>query len=79
MVLALGRLSYSAHFILYPVIGIPAAYLYDNKQKASAEAAIAFTQEMMPKAKDVDPDNFNPFSAIPFHNNMENRYRFANM
>ena len=26
----------------------------------------------------VDPDNFNPFSAIPFHNNPELRYRYAN-
>ena len=32
----------------------------------------------MPKAKAVDPDNFNPFSAIPFHNNVELRYRYAN-
>ena len=32
----------------------------------------------MPKARPVDPDNFNPFSAIPFHNNVELRYRYAN-
>merc|ERR1711998_760946 len=33
----------------------------------------------MPKAKPVDPDNFNPFSPIPFHNNPELRYRYADM
>ena len=33
----------------------------------------------MPKLKAVDPDDFNPFTPIPFHNNPENRYRFANM
>ena len=32
----------------------------------------------MPVAKAVDPDNFNPFTAIPFHNNVEMRYRYAN-
>ena len=32
----------------------------------------------MPKALPVDPDNFQPFSAIPFHNNPEMRYRYAN-
>ena len=31
----------------------------------------------MPKVKPVDPDNFNPFTPIPFHNNPELRYRYA--
>ena len=31
----------------------------------------------MPKAIPVDPYNFQPFSAIPFHNNPELRYRYA--
>ena len=33
----------------------------------------------MPKPRSVDPDDFQPFSAIPFHNNTEMRYRYANM
>ena len=33
----------------------------------------------MPKAIAVDPDNFQPFSPIPFHNNPELRYRYAGM
>ena len=31
----------------------------------------------MAKAKTVDPDYFNPFSPIPFHNNAELKYVFA--
>ena len=31
----------------------------------------------MPALNKVDPDDFNPFSAIPFHNNTELRYRYA--
>ena len=33
----------------------------------------------MPKARAVDPDDFQPFSAIPFHNNTELRYRYADV
>jgi len=32
----------------------------------------------MIKAKAVDPDLFNPFTPIPFHNNPELKYTFAN-
>ena len=33
----------------------------------------------MPDLKKVDPDDFQPFSVIPFHNNMELRYRYADV
>ena len=33
----------------------------------------------MPKLVTMDPDDFHPFSAIPFHNNPQLRYRFANL
>ena len=33
----------------------------------------------MAKAKVVDPDYFNPFSPIPFHNNPELKYVFADV
>ncbi len=35
--------------------------------------------DVMAKAKTVDPDDFNPFSAIPFSNNPELKYVFANV
>ena len=78
MLSALGRVSYTTHLALYPIIGgsiwfIKAAYSASS-EKAAAEAF----EKSMPKAKAVDPDNFNPFSVIPFHNNPELRYRYAN-
>ena len=33
----------------------------------------------MPKARKVDPDVFNPFTPIPYHNNPELKYAFANI
>ena len=30
----------------------------------------------MPKLKKVDPDIFNPFTPIPYHNNPELKYAF---
>lgn len=33
----------------------------------------------MPKAKKVDPDLFNPFTPIPYHNNPELKYAFAHI
>ena len=32
----------------------------------------------MPSLRPVDPDFFQPFSAIPYHNNKELHYRYAN-
>ena len=33
----------------------------------------------MPKLKKVDPDIFNPFSPVPYHNNPELKYVFAHI
>ena len=74
---ALGRLSYSAHLALYPIIGGSLYSLYSSYSKSSAEAQKNYELESMPKLKAVDPDNFNPFTPIPFHNNPELRYRYA--
>ena len=66
-----GRMSYGAHLVLYPVLG-GTAYFLGTTYKASADAATAANDEATaPKAAKVDPDLFNPFTAIPFHNNKE--------
>ena len=46
---------------------------------SSAEAQERAIQASLPKLKKVDPDLFNPFTPIPFHNNPESKYRFADM
>ena len=76
---ALGRMSYSAHLALYPVFGGSFFFLVSSFLKSSNEKAIQSEIDAMPKARPVDPDNFNPFTAIPFHNNPEMRYRYADM
>ena len=78
MLSALGRVGYATHLALYPIIG-GSIWFVKNTYSASAKAASdAAFEKSMPKAKAVDPDDFNPFSAIPFHNNPELRYRYAN-
>ena len=74
-----GRMNYATHLLMYPLIGGSFFFMYSSystKQAARAEKEI---WDNMPKPRPVDPDNFNPFSAIPFHNNPENRYRYANV
>lgn len=74
-----GRMSYGAHLTLYPIVGGTAYFLY-NTYKASADAtAAAEAEATAPKAVAVDPDLFNPFTAIPFHNNKELNYRYADV
>ena len=76
---ALGKMSWGTHFMIYPI----AAGLYMGAYKPYAqrqeEAAKQAEMEVMAKAKTVDPDDFNPFSPIPFSNNPELKYVFANV
>ena len=78
MLSALGRVSYTTHMALYPILGGSLWFVYNAYSTKSAAAAKEAFEANMPKAKPVDPDNFNPFTAIPFHNNPELRYRYAN-
>ena len=76
---ALGRMSYSAHLALYPVLGGGFFFVASSWMKISSDKAIREEKEAMPAARAVDPDDFQPFSAVPFHNNPELRYRYAGM
>ena len=77
--MTLGRMSYSAHLALYPILGGGLFFGASSWQKSSAEKGAKEERDAMPAARSVDPDDFQPFSAIPFHNNPELRYRYANM
>lgn len=76
---ALGRISWGVHFLAYPSIGL--AYLYGVKPYLARRAAAQEASEWagMPKIKPVDPDIFNPFTPIPYHNNKELTYLFSHI
>ena len=76
---ALGRMGWSTHFLFYPTaVGLYYG-VYTPYAAAKEAAAKADEYEQMAKAKTVDPDYFNPFTPIPFHNNPELKYVFANV
>merc|ERR1719321_376334 len=75
----LGRMSYGAHMVTTTLIlggGYQGYSMYSAKSKADADKEV---QDNLPKLMKVDPDVFHPFSPIPFHNNPELKYRYANM
>ena len=74
-----GRMSYGAHLALYPLIGGSFYVMFNSYSKYSAAKNEILDQAAMPKAVPVDPDCFQPFSAIPFHNNPELKYRYATL
>jgi hypothetical protein len=76
---ALGRVSYGVHLLFYPtILGI---YILGVRpylaRKKIADAKHEW--DIIPPARVVDPDLFNPFSPIPYHNNPELKYGFAHI
>ena len=76
---ALGKMSYGAHLLIYPTVFGSAYYFGSNYSAKSSAASRQSELDNMPKLRAVDPDLFNPFSAIPFHNNLELKYRYADL
>ena len=74
-----GRMSYGAHMACTSLLLGSGFYLYKAYSTAAAESQEKRDWENMPQKKKVDPDLFNPFSAIPFHNNLELKYMYADM
>ena len=80
----LGRMSYGAHLALYPILGGSfyvgyTSYSASSALKEEAAESLPLKNGGLPKAVPVDPDCFQPFSAIPFHNNPELKYRYATL
>ena len=76
---ALGRLGYAGHLLFYPLAGAVYVYVVSPYLEQRSKDAEQKEWDMMPKAKKVDPDLFNPFSPIPYHNNLELKYAFAHI
>ena len=66
---ALGRMSYSAQLITYPIAGLFYMYVMKPMYDKSVEDGKKRDEAMYPKARTVDPDLYTPFTPIPFHNN----------
>ena len=76
---ALGRMSYATHLAVYPSLLGFYLYVIAPWRKSSAEAGEKAEWDSIVKAKSVDPDLFNPFTPIPYHNNPELKYVFAHV
>ena len=72
-------MSYGLHLLVYP--SLLGAYLFGIKPYMARRNQKADEAEWagMPKARKVDPDLFNPFTPIPYHNNPELKYAFAHI
>ena len=74
---AFGRMSYGAHLAFYPVAALFVGYVAVPWYNARTAAAEQGEWDAMVAKKTVDPDLFNPFTPIPYHNNPELKYVFA--
>ena len=74
---ALGRINYFAHVALYPLLLGTFYFGYSSYSEKGRVKAEKDAKDAMPTGRKVDPDLFNPFSPVPFHNSAELKYRFA--
>ena len=74
---AFGRMSYTTHLAFYPATFAFYQLVIAPWRKSNADAAKKAEWDGMIKGRPVDPDIFNPFTQIPYHNNPELKYVFA--
>ena len=76
---ALGRMNYATHLLAYPALfGLYFFVVSPYMAKKAIDDQQA-EYDMIPQARKVDPDVFSPFSPVPYHNNPELKYVFANI
>ena len=62
---------------MYPIVFGTSYFLFTTYKTSADKAKKIADEASMPKASAVDPDLFNPFTAIPFHNSVELNYRYG--
>merc|ERR1740123_1316599 len=74
-----GRMGYWTHMAFYPTV--LSVYFLGIKpmRMASNEKAAKQDWEDLVEARKVDPDTFNPFTPVPYHNNPELTYVYAHI
>lgn len=75
----IGRAGWTVNMMLYPALFVGYQFWYKpNSERKAAQAKIdALKNGTQPRP--VDPDYFNPFTPIPFHNNPELKYAHAHI
>ena len=77
---AFGRTGYYTHMLVYPLLAGTYYFGYLPYTAREADKQQQKDWDEMPvKAAKVDPDLFNPFTPIPYHNNLELNYAFAHV
>ena len=76
---AMGRMSWGTHFLIYPTLAGLYFGAYKPYAQRKEEAAKAQEYAELSAARPVDPDHFNPFATIPWANNPELKYVFADI
>ena len=76
---AFGRMNYYTHLLFYPLLAGGYFFGYVPYTKKQEEAQYEDDLDKMVKAKKMDPDIFNPFTPVPWHNNPELKYVFAHI
>ena len=75
----LGRMGYWACAGFWPLAYFGVRYVaYPWKQNSDAAAQQA-EFDALSAARKVDPDTFNPFTPVPYHNNPELNYAYAHI
>ena len=76
---AFGRMGWGTHLLVYPSILTGYLLVYKPYQDKQAAAEKKAERDNLSAARTVDPDDFQPFSPVPFHNNPELRYVYAGL
>uniref|UniRef100_A0A7S3SZF4 Uncharacterized protein n=1 Tax=Strombidinopsis acuminata TaxID=141414 RepID=A0A7S3SZF4_9SPIT len=76
---SLGRMGYGVHLAFYPGAFFLAYFVAMPWYNASNEQAKKDEYDAMVKANAVDPDLFNPFTPVPYHNNPSLKYVYSHI
>ena len=75
----LGRMNYGLHLAFYPTAALLFFGLIKPYRKAAALRAVQEEFDTALDGRKVNPDIFNPFTPIPYHNNPEQKYALAHI
>ena len=75
----MGRMGYWAHMMVYPTMFVMWRHVYVPMTVESEKAAKKAEWDKLVPARKVDPDLFNPFSPVPYHNNPELPYVYSHI